>query len=166
MKSQTGVRRRECASFGCGAANDCACFPTETGRSCTCNAWPISAGANCWASQSEHQPNSIIYSQHCCVRQHLDAQVSNVRLRVITCDTFTADALGNPDSDLLRRRFPGALASARFDAIMATTTVEMRLSLKGLHCAMRTGRRSPRPEPIGSGNEAHQISPRFMINGS
>jgi hypothetical protein len=46
----------------------------------------------------------------------------------------------------------------------ATTTVEIRLALNGLDWTTNTGRLRPGPEPVGTGNEAHQISPRFMFD--
>ncbi len=41
------------------------------------------------------------------------------------------------------------------------TTVLMRLLLKLSDETISTGRRNPGPEPLGSGKDAHQISPRF-----
>lgn len=81
---------------------------------------------------------------------------------VTTCDTLTIDALGSPASDRARRTLPGASASARFDVTTATMTVLMRLWLNGLDWTTSTGRRKPGPEPVGSGNDAHHTSPRFM----
>lgn len=57
---------------------------------------------------------------------------NRVRSMVRTCETFTTEGLGRPESDVARRIFPGASANARFDVMMATMTVAMRLSLKGL----------------------------------
>lgn len=58
-------------------------------------------------------------------------RVSRPRSTVMSCETFTTEGLGSPDSALLIRTFPGASASARFDVTIATITVEMRLSLNG-----------------------------------
>ena len=46
--------------------------------------------------------------------------------------TFTTEGFDKPDSALPSRTFPGALARARFDVMTATTTVAMRLAVKGL----------------------------------
>ena len=95
------------AAFGYGAANDCAYFPTEIARPCRCNAWPISAGANCWASQPEHQPKAIIYSQHCCARQRLDAQgeqcaIEGYHLRYVHYRCFVQSRLRLAETEIPR----------------------------------------------------------------
>jgi hypothetical protein len=76
------------------------------------------------------------------------------------------DGLASPESDAPTRTLPGACPSARFDVITITTTVPIRLALKGFDWTTRTGLRRPGPEPAGAGSDAHQISPRFMSDGS
>lgn len=92
--------------------------------------------------------------------------VSSPRSSVSICDTLTTDGLGSPESLLLNRTFPGASANARLEEMTNTTTVEIRLKLKGFDCTTRTGRRRPGPEPTGSSSDAHQTSPRFMSQRS
>ena len=87
--------------------------------------------------------------------------VRKLRSMVSNWETLTTDGFESPDSDLLMRKFPGALASVRLDVTTATTMVAIRLSLNGFDWITSTGRRIPGPEPAGSGSEAHQISPRF-----
>ncbi len=88
--------------------------------------------------------------------------VSMLRSMVIICETLITEGFESPDSDLAIRTFPGASASDRFEVTTATITVAMRLSLNGFDWMISTGRRSPGPEPTGTGKEAHQSSPRFM----
>jgi hypothetical protein len=85
-----------------------------------------------------------------------------LRSIVIVCETLITDDFVSPDSDLPTRTFPGASASARLDVTTVTTTVAMRLSLKGFDWTISTGRRNLGPDPVGVGKDAHQISPRFM----
>ena len=71
------------------------------------------------------------------------------------------DAFGASPVPLVgRRTFPGASAKRRFDVMTAATTVLMRLSLKLFAETISNGRRKPGPDPVGSGREAHHISPR------
>ncbi len=87
---------------------------------------------------------------------------SSWRSSVMICETLTTDGFERPESDLPSRTFPGASASAKFEVTMATITVAMRLSLNGFDWTTTTGRLNPGPEPVGSGSEAHQSSPRFI----
>ena len=91
--------------------------------------------------------------------------VSMLRSIVIICETLTTDGFASADSDFPTRTFPGASASERLDVITATITVAIRLSLNGFDWIISTGRRNAGPDPVGIGNEAHQISPRFMTQG-
>ena len=93
----------------------------------------------------------------------LTRKLSSALSTVRSCDTLTTDARGRPASDLPRRTLPGASANATLDVMTATTTVLMRLWLNELDCTTRTGRRKPGPEPAGSGSDAHQTSPRLMV---
>src|SRR5690625_2050872 len=91
-------------------------------------------------------------------------EVSNERSSVMSCDTLTTEAFGNPPSDLLKRTLPGAAAKPKLEVTTATMTVAMRLSLNGFDWTTRTGRRKPGPEPVGPGNDAHHNSPRFICD--
>jgi len=92
--------------------------------------------------------------------------VSNARSMVNSCEMLTTEGLDSPESVLCRRTFPGADSMARLVVMIATMTEAMRLSLKALDCMTRTGRRNPGPEPVGGGNDAHQTSPRLMLEQS
>ena len=94
----------------------------------------------------------------------LTMEVSNERSKVMSCDTLTTEAFGNPVSDLAKRMFPGAAANAKFDVTTATMTVAIRLSLNAFDWTTNTGRRKPGPEPVGAGREAHHNSPRFICH--
>lgn len=48
---------------------------------------------------------------------------------VSTCETLTTDSFRSPDSRAATRTFPGATARRRFEVIIVTMTVEIRLSL-------------------------------------
>lgn len=89
--------------------------------------------------------------------------VRSVRSRVRTWLTLTTEVFPRPDSLFAISTLPGAAESRRLDVMAATTTVAIRLELKGLDWTTRTGRRRPGPDPVGSGSEAHQISPRFIF---
>src|SRR3990172_11102006 len=75
-------------------------------------------------------------------------------------ETFATDAFVRPVPLIGRRTFPGALAKRRFDVMTAATTVLMPLSLKLFAETISNGRRKPGRDPVGSGREPHQISPR------
>ncbi len=79
---------------------------------------------------------------------------------VISCDTFTTESRGKPESRAGNRTFPGAPASARLLVMTATMTVWIRLWLNASAWTTRTGRRKPGSDRRGSGRSAHQISPR------
>ena len=61
--------------------------------------------------------------------------------------------------------FPGACAKRRLEVIVAASTVLMWLALNSLDETITTGRRKPGSEPLGAGNDAHQISPFFTTSG-
>ena len=88
--------------------------------------------------------------------------VRNVRSTVITCDTFTTESLGRPDSDAGTNTFPGASARRRFEVRTTAIAVRIRLRLKAFDWIITTGRLKPGSEAVGSGNRAHQISPRSI----
>ena len=75
-------------------------------------------------------------------------------------ETFATDTFVSPVPFTGRRTFPGASAKRRFDVMTAATTVLMPLSLKLFADTISNGRRKPGPDPVGSGREPHQISPR------
>ena len=85
--------------------------------------------------------------------------VRNVRSTVITCDTFTTESLGRPDSDAGTNTFPGASARRRFEVRTTAMAVRIRLRLKAFDWIITTGRLKLGSEAVGSGNCAHQISP-------
>ncbi len=89
--------------------------------------------------------------------------VSVLRSMVMIWETLITDGFVSPDSDFPTRTFPGASASARLDVTTVTTTVAMRLSLNGFDWTMRTACATTDRIPAGVGKEAHQISPRFML---
>ncbi len=86
--------------------------------------------------------------------------VRNALSMVITCETLTTEGFARPVPLTGSRTFPGASARRRFEVMTAAMTVLIRLSLKLLAETMRYGLRYPGPEPEGSGNDAHQTSPR------
>jgi len=79
---------------------------------------------------------------------------------VIICETLTTDGFDRPVPRTGSRTLPGASARRRFEVITAAMTVLIRLSLKLFAETTRYGLRYPGPEPEGSGNDAHQTSPR------
>lgn len=90
----------------------------------------------------------------------LTRSVRNILSSVIVCDTFTTESLGSAVSSFVTRTLPGASASRRFVVNTTEITVRIRLRLKSSDWTMRTGRRYPGSEATGSGNSAHQTSPR------
>jgi hypothetical protein len=72
---------------------------------------------------------------------------------------FATESFGNPVARARKLTLPGAFASRRLLVRGIATTVAMRLRLKALPCTIRTGRRRPGPEPIGSGRSAQKTSP-------
>jgi|SRR5581483_1035847 len=89
--------------------------------------------------------------------------IFSVRKRLSTAtswDTLTTETLSRPVPLVGNSTFPGAVATRRLLVTIAASTVRIPLLLKSLDWTMTTGRRYPGMEPAGSGNEAHQISPR------
>ena len=76
------------------------------------------------------------------------------------CETFTTESLESPDSFRSKNTLPGALANRILEVMAATMTVLIRLTLNRLPWITKTGLGYPGPEPDGSGNDAHHISPR------
>ena len=56
---------------------------------------------------------------------------------------------------------PGASKSVKFDVITTAKTVLILLLLKTSEDTITIGRRNPGSDPLGSANDAHQISPFF-----
>lgn len=81
------------------------------------------------------------------------------RSTTTNCETLATESLGSPVRRAARRTFPGASAQRRLLVRGTHTTVAIRLRFNGSPCTMTTGLRNPGPDPLGSGNSAHQTSP-------
>jgi len=79
---------------------------------------------------------------------------------VVICEMFMTESCDRRLNSFEINIFPGASLSRRLEVIAITITVCILLLLKSLHWRTTTGWRNPGPEPDGSGNSAHQISPR------
>lgn len=85
--------------------------------------------------------------------------VSKLLSRLTICETLATESLGSPVTRGDSITLPGAFAHLTLLVSGTHTTVAIRLRLKGSPCTTTTGLRSPGPDPIGSGNSAHQTSP-------
>lgn len=85
--------------------------------------------------------------------------VRTARSTVTICETFATESFGRPVERRLRSTFPGAETHRRLLVKGTTTTVARRLAFRASPWTITTGRTNPGPEPIGSGNEAHKMSP-------
>ena len=112
------------------------------------------------ALQRKHQPHTILnFGEQS--RRKLSYTLCQKRLSMVRIwETFATDGTDRPVPLSGRLTFPGASARRRFEVMTAAITVLMRLSLKLFAEIISTGRRYPGADPAGSGNEAHQISPR------
>jgi hypothetical protein len=85
--------------------------------------------------------------------------VSASRSIVTSWDTLATDSFASPVTRADRRTFPGASAHRRLLVSGTQTAVAIRLRLSASPWTTTTGRRNPGPEPVGTGNSAHQTSP-------
>jgi len=113
-----------------------------------------------YKERTKRKPSSMDLIKCPAKRPHLS--VRNVRSTVITCDTFATESLGRPESDAAINTLPGASATRRFDVRTTAMIVRIRLRLKASDWTITTGRLKPGSEAVGSGNSAHQISPRSI----
>lgn len=87
------------------------------------------------------------------------SSVSNARSRVMSCEAFATESLGNPVALAGSITLPGASAQRRLLVNGTQTTVLRRLRLRASPWTTKTGLRKPGPEPVGSGRFAQYTWP-------
>lgn len=120
----------------------------------------IGCNMHVYKERTKRKPSSMDLIK--CPGRRPHFSVRNVRSTVITCETFATESLGRPESDAGTNTLPGASARRTFDVRTTAMIVRIRLRLKAFDWTITTGRLKPGSEAVGSGNSAHQISPRSI----
>ncbi len=123
-------------------------------------------GINLFRRSFNHNPKTnrspSFNSINCCGFNLAILSVRKALSRVMIWLMLMTESLLNLDNFFGNKILPGASASLRLEVMTAASRVLMRLSLKWSEETTTTGRRQLGSEPLGSGKDAHQISPRFI----